>query len=305
MLIRTVLGDIPASELGITTCHEHLLWAIPEPYTDEDPDLGFDSIPAAVAELRHFRSAGGDALVEMTTAEIGRCPRELRQISLATHVHIIAATGHHKEKFSAEKLRDKSIDEITQRIIADIQTGTDDTDIRAGVINAVTSSTMATESEQRVIQAVGLAHTATGAPISTHTEADRFTIEQAQSLHAAGVPFERMLIGHLDRNLPRDMYFELADLGVYLGFDQIGKEQYWSDSERARVVRDLIRTGHVKQVLLSGDTARKSAWHVHNPRVKGIAHLLLCFVTTLRKAGVNENDIHTMLVENPARFLAF
>src|SRR5512133_3850488 len=104
MKIRTVLGDIPPSELGVTTCHEHLLWAVPEPYADEDPDLGFDSIPAAVAELRHFKTAGGGALVEMTTAEIGRCPTELQQISKAAGVHVISATGHHKEKFSATAL---------------------------------------------------------------------------------------------------------------------------------------------------------------------------------------------------------
>jgi phosphotriesterase-related protein len=305
MFVRTVLGDIPASELGTTTCHEHLLWAVPEPYADEDPDLGFDSLPAAVAELRHFKSAGGDALVEMTTAEIGRGPCELRQISLASHVHVIAATGHHKEKFSATSLGGKSVDEIAARIMADIHTGMEDTDIRAGVIKAATSTNAATESELRVIQAVGIAHTATGVPVSTHTEAGTFAIEQARLLHEAGVPFEKMLIGHLDRGLPRDTYYELADLGIYLGFDQIGKEKYWPDSERVRLIRELIGTGHVQQILLSGDTARKSAWHIHNSRVEGIAHLLRRFVPALRKAGVSEGDIHRMLVSNPARFLAF
>ena len=305
MLIRTVLGDIPASELGTTTCHEHLLWVVPEPYAEEDPDLGFDSIPAAVAELRHFKSAGGDALVEMTTSEIGRCPRELRQISIASGVHIIAATGHHKDIFSAASLKNKSVDEIAASIITDIQTGMNDTDIRAGVIKAGTSAGTATESERRVIDAVGKAHLVTGAPVSTHTEAGTFATEQARLLHAAGVPFEKMLIGHLDRGLPHETYHELAGMGVYLGFDQVGKEKYWADSERVNMIKDLIHAGHVRQILLSGDTTRKSAWHTHNPRVKGIAHLLLRFVPALQQANVSKNDIHTMLVENPARFLAF
>ncbi|CAG1009082.1 Phosphotriesterase homology protein [Anaerolineales bacterium] len=305
MKIRTILGDISPSELGVTTCHEHLLWSVPEPYVDEDPDLGFDSIPAAVAEARYFKSAGGNALVEMTTAEIGRCPVELRQIAEASGLHVIAATGHHKEKFSAAALAGKSVDEIANGIITDINLGMSGTDIKAGVIKAASSQNTATDSERRVIHAVGLAHEATGAPVSTHTEAGTFAIEQANLLNEAGVPFERMLIGHLDRRLPRETYLALARLGVHLGFDQIGKNKYWPDAERVSLIKDLIAAGHVNQILLSGDTARKSAWHVHNPRMNGLAHLLLNFVPAMREAGVNEKLIHTMLVENPARFLAF
>lgn len=305
MKIRTILGDISPAELGVTICHEHLIWSVPEPYLDEDPDLGFDSIPAAVAEARYFKSAGGSALVEMTTAEIGRCPVEMRQIAEASGLHVIAATGHHKEKFSASALAGKSIDEIADGIIADITSGMNGTNIKAGVIKAGTSQNTVTDSERRVIHAVGLAHKATGAPVSTHTEAGTFAIEQAKLLNEAGVPFERMLIGHLDRGLPRETYHALARLGVFLGFDQIGKNKYWLDSERVLLIKDLIAAGHVNQILLSGDTARKSAWHVHNPRTNGLAHLLLNFIPSLKETDVSEKHINAMLIENPARFLAF
>src|SRR5918993_1049765 len=113
MKIRTVLGDITPSELGITTCHEHLLWTVPEPYAGEDQDLGFDSVAAAIAELQYFKAAGGNTLVEMTTPEIGRAPLDLRQISETAQVHVIATTGHHKDKFSARALNGKSMEEIT------------------------------------------------------------------------------------------------------------------------------------------------------------------------------------------------
>jgi 5-phospho-D-xylono-1,4-lactonase len=305
MKIRTILGDISPAELGVTTCHEHLLWSVPEPYADEDPDLGFDSIPAAVAEARYFKSAGGSALVEMTTAEIGRCPVELRQIAEASGLHVITATGHHKEKFSGTALAGKSVNEIADGIITDITSGMNGTNIKAGVIKAASSLNTATDSERKVIHAVGLAHKATGTPVSTHSEAGTFAIEQAKLLNETGVPFERMLIGHLDRGLPRETYLALAHLGVYLGFDQIGKNKYWPDAERVSLIKNLIAAGHANQILLSGDTARKSAWHVHNPRTNGLAHLLLNFVPSLKEAGVSEKHIHIMLVENPARFLAF
>lgn len=305
MKIRTVLGDIAPSALGITTSHEHLLWTVPGPDAEEDPDLGFDSIPAAVAELQHYKTAGGNALVEMTTAEIGRAPRDLCQVSSTTQVHIIATTGHHKSKFSAQALEGKSVQEIAAGIISDIEEGMNGTDVKAGVIKAATSKDVATEIERRVIEAVGSAHQATGAPVSTHTEAGTFALEQSQLLLQAGVPAQRLLIGHLDRNLPRETYFTLASLGVYLGFDQIGKAKYWADAERVALIKELINAGFVRQIMLSGDTARKSTWHTYDPRVNGIAHLLLDFVPLLRQADISETDTHTLLVENPATFLAF
>lgn len=305
MAVQTVLGLVPAHELGITACHEHVLWHPPDAMALEDSDLGLDSIPAAVAELRYFKSLGGSAVVEMTTAEIGRAPLELSQISQATGVHIITVTGHHKDKFSAASLGNQSVDEIAERMIREITIGIGNTGIRAGVIKAATSLHQATEVEKRVIQAAGLAHQKTGAPVSTHTEAGTFALEQADMLLGAGVTAEKLLIGHLDRNLPRQVYFQLAKRGVWLGFDQIGKEQYWQDEQRALLIRDLIAAGHLNQILLSGDRARKSSWKVHNPQSLGLGHLLLDFIPRLKSLGIDDTSIHTLLVENPARFLDF
>ena len=235
MIIRTVLGDIHPQDLGVCTCHEHLLWIVPEPYADEDLDLGFDSIPAAVAEMRHFKGKGGHALVEMTTLEIGRAPKDLRQIALASEVNIIATTGHHKDKFSAAALNGLSLQTITDRIIQDVMTGMDDTNIRAEIIKAATSKNEATETEKLVIRAVGMAHQTTGAPVATHTEGGTFAVEQAQFLIEAGVDPHHLLIGHVDRNQPLAVYTELAEMGVYLGFDQIGKEKYWPDAKRVKL----------------------------------------------------------------------
>ena len=305
MKIRTVNGDIAPKQLGITSCHEHLIWKVPEPYQDEDPDLGFNAIQAAITETEYFKAAGGNTLVEMTTEEIGRSPAELQQISVTTGVHIIAATGHHKHKFSHTTLQNQTKEQIISTILKDINTGIDTTNIRAGVIKAATSLNKAYESELKTIRAVGIAHHMCNAPVSTHTEAGSFAIEQAEHLIAAGVNPEKLLIGHLDRNLPMDTYLSLAKMGVYLGFDQIGKEKYWPDSERIKVIQYLIKKGYTQKILLSCDTARKSKWHTYNPSANGPAYLLLDFVTSMRAQEINETDIETMLIHNPSQFFAF
>ncbi|MBI9049835.1 MAG: hypothetical protein JEZ00_10470 [Anaerolineaceae bacterium] len=303
MKIRTVLGDIDANTLGISTCHEHLIWQVPNaPHAD--PDLGFDSIPAAVAEMRYFKQAGGQALVEMTTSEIGRAPLDLQQISQATEIHVIAASGHHKDKFSASALQGQSVDEIAEGIFNDITYGMDGTNIRAGIIKAASSNNEITEMEQRIITAAAIAHRETGAPVSTHTEGGTFAVEQATMLVQNSIAPEKILIGHLDRNLPMETYIKLANLGVYLGFDQIGKEKYWPDQERVSLISEMIKAGFGNRILLSCDCARKSSWHTHNPRVKGPSYLLMKFVPMLRQANITENYIQQLLLENPARFLA-
>ncbi len=71
------------------------------------------------------------------------------------------------------------------------------------------------------------------------------------------------------------------------------------------LVKTLVDAGCAAQILLSGDTARKSVWHTHNPRTEGIAHILTKFIPALKQAGISETVIQLMLVDNPARFLAF
>ncbi|MEW6648743.1 MAG: amidohydrolase family protein [Chloroflexota bacterium] len=305
MPVQTVLGPIAAAELGVTACHEHVLWNLPDHLAGEDTDLGLDSIPAAVAELRYFKSAGGNSLVEMTTPEIGRSPQELKQVSLATGIHIITITGHHKEKFSAAALTGQSVEQIASRMVTEICEGIEGSPIKAGAIKVATSLNHASESEQRVIQAAALAHAETGAPVTTHTEAGTFAIQQADMLLAAGIAPDKILIGHVDRNQPHEMYFELAARGVFLGFDQIGKEKYWPDSQRALLIRALIDAGHERQILLSSDLARKSSWKVHNPQTLGLGHVLLVFIPLLMEHGLSNEQIHALLVDNPARFLDF
>lgn len=303
-MVRTVRGDVLPGALGRTYMHEHLLWTPPAPFAKQDPDMGLDSVDAALREVAAFRLAGGSALVEMTTPELERDPAALRAISEQTGVHVIATTGYNKGKFSDPAVADLSIDDVAAMIIRDVQEGMDGTDIRAGLIKASTSRDHATDGERKVIAAAGIAHRATGAPVSTHTEAGTFALEQVELLRAAGVPPERMLIGHLDRNLDPDLHLALAGMGVYLGFDQIAKEKYAPDRDRIAMIARLVEAGHGGQIMLSGDMARKSNWPStgfgHGP---GLTYILWRFVPWMLKSGVPREAVEQMLVDNPARFL--
>lgn len=301
-VIQTVLGPIAPEQLGVTYSHDHLLFCPPAPYAEQDPDLRLDDVDAAIRELGFFKAAGGQALVEMTTVEMGRSPAGLKAISQATGVHIIAATGYNKAKFSEPFVANRSVEEIAAEMVRDLTEGMDGTDIRAGVIKASTSQDQITAGEEKVIQAAAQAHLRTGAPVSTHTEAGTCALGQIERLRAAGVEPPSIIIGHLDRKLEWDYHLTIAQTGVYVGYDQVSKEKYWPDAERITFIKRLIEAGHGGQILLSGDWARKSYWPSYGfGNGPGLTYILWRLVPWMLEEGISRQAVEDMLVNNPAR----
>lgn len=301
-MIQTVLGQIQSVNLGTTYSHDHLLFRPPAPFDAQDPDLRLDSQEAAVQELQYFRQAGGRALVEMTTTEMGRDPLGLRAVSQATGVHIIAATGYNKSKFSESRVANKSIEEIFTDEVQDLLHGMDGTEVRAGLIKASSSQDAITPSEKKVFSAAILAHKKTGAPISTHTEGGNLALVQAAFLLDGGVSPEHIIIGHVDRKLEWDYLLALAETGVFIGFDQISKEKYYPDKVRIQFIQRLVEAGHGHQILLSGDLARKSYWPSYGFGFgPGLTYILWRFVPWMLESGIERAAVEDMLIHNPAR----
>jgi len=302
-IVRTVLGDIPPEALGLCLPHEHLYGWPPAPFATED--LTLDSEDAAIRELERFRTAGGGALVEMTTPDYNRDAAALERIARASGVHIIAATGYNKEKFSAPFLQEATVEELAARFAAEVTRGMDGTSCRAGLIKASSTLNEISLLAEKLFRAAAQAHHITGAPISTHTEKGTMALEQVALLTGEGVEPSRIIIGHIDLRLEWDFVLALARTGVFIGFDQISKAQYAPDSRRAEFVARLVAEGHGGQLLLSGDLARRSYWHSYGLGGAGFTHIPRVFAPMLRESGLAEETVRGLLVDNPARALAF
>lgn len=302
--IRTVTGDIEPSALGITLLHEHLLTMPPATVKDRDLELSNEAV--MTMELAHFFSAGGRAVVEMSPTDYGRNPLGLKRLSEATGVHIVAITGWIKEALYTTWSAGRGEQELADEIIADIESGMNGTSIRAGVIKAGSSKNTITAEEEKVFRAAAIAYRETGALVSTHTEAGTIGLEQGNLLISCGVPAERILIGHCDRNLDWDYHLALAKLGVTLGYDQIGKEKYYPDSERVAFIKRLVEHGFGGQIALSGDLARQSYFPGYGGwKGPGFTYILWRFAPWLHEEGVDTAVIDHMLVDTPRRLLAF
>ncbi len=298
--IRTVLGDIAASVLGVCYPHEHLLTA--PPAAAGDPDFTMDSERAAIEELGSFRAAGGRAVIEMSPRDYGRNVAGLRRVSQASGVHVLCTTGWHKAKFSEAWVDERTIDDIAAEMVREIEQGIDGTTVRAGLIKAASSLDTITLSEERVFRAAARAQRATGVVISTHTEAGTMGLEQVALLQSEGVDPSRIVIGHIDRRMDLAYQRDLLRTGVTIIYDQLSKEKYYPDALRVEFIRTLVAEGFGKQIMLSGDLARRSYWPSYGGwGGPGLTYILWRFVPWLREAGVDDAALDDILVHTPAR----
>lgn len=295
--VMTALGPIAPGALGLTLHHEHVI-AKPMDVGGKDPDLLLDSVDAAIAELEDAFFLGLRGIVDMTPADYGRDPEAILWVAQRVPVHVIVVTGHHKHLHAAPWVGEQSVAEITAWNIDEVRDGIGGTSLRAGVIKAGTSLNEITAVEERVLRAAARAHLATGAPISTHTDKGTMALEQIAILREEGVAPERVIIGHLDFALEVDYLLRVLDTGAFVSFDQISKTKYAPDEARAAMLSTLAARGHLKQLLISGDLARKSYWLAYEGG-PGFRYLIESFPVMLMEAGLSAADVRTILIDNP------
>jgi len=96
--VHTVLGAVPADELGVVAVYETLLSVLPGAQYAYDIDIDRAAVFHALAEkLRAFKAAGGGTVVDAGGMFAGRDVRLYEALSRATGVHIVASSGQMEE----------------------------------------------------------------------------------------------------------------------------------------------------------------------------------------------------------------
>lgn len=299
--IRTVLGDIDAKDLGFTYSHEHL-WCCPPP-SQKDRDLELTDYEASLNELLRFKKAGGHAIVDASTLDYGRDANKLKQMAEASGVHVIGVTGFNKHIYFPDWVAEESIEQITQRLVHDVTEGMDGSPARAGILKAGSWYQLIHPLEEKVTRAVARAQLQTDAPVWIHTEAGTMGLEMLDILEEEGVDLTKVAVGHSDRNADPYYHLKLAERGAYVQFDGPGKIKYYPDSTRVDLIKNLLEKGHRERLLISGDMGRQSYLHAYGGG-PGFEYIIQKFIPRLLDEGLTQEDIQTIFVENPARWLA-
>jgi predicted metal-dependent phosphotriesterase family hydrolase len=311
--VRTVLGDIDPGLLGFTHSHEHL-FVFPTKGVELAPKLIIDDYDKTLAELTAFREAGGAAVVDVQPFGAGRHPELLARVSEQTGVRVVAATGLHRSLYYPKDfwMYRAGTDELAALFVSEILEGMYAYDpvepfarrsgARAGVIKVGTDAEGLTPHYRKVFAAAARAHRETGAPIMTHAELSTWGREQAEFLLEHGVDAAGVIISHMDRVVNLGRSLELARIGVYLEYDTIARYRYHSDEEELELIRGMIEAGFAERILLGMDVTRERLPAYGGSF--GLTYLAGTFLPRLLEAGVGQEAIEAMMVDNPARALA-
>ncbi len=343
MKIQTVTGEISKENLGIVTPHEHIFIDLSvfykrreikgfdnredvkvtidklgvlnrDPYALKD-NLIIDNFEQQVEEINRFKNAGGTTIVDATTIGIGRDPQALKKIAVETGLNIIAGAGYYVGSAHPESLAKMTVDEIAEKIICEITTGIDNTNIRAGVIGEIGISEVFNDSERKVLKASAKAQLKTGLGILVHINPWTTNgLEATEILISEGVQPDRICVCHVDVEYNKEYLNELLKMGVYIEFDNFGKEYYVdkearrkgyglfiSDRERIDIIRNIISDGFLENILISCDVCLKTLLRAFGGW--GYDHVLLNVVPMMEEAGITKEQIDFMLRINPANFL--
>lgn len=302
--VQTIRGDVKPEELGITYTHEHLVCFPPPVAMNDSPDYELPDYRKAIQELELFYAAGGRTLVEGTAIDYGRDVESLVRIAERTPVHIVFTTGFNKGRFYPEWVIQADVGELADLMVRELTEGVAPFGVKPGVIKCGSWYNVITPQEEKVTRAVARAHKRTGAPIWVHTEAGTMGLEQLDILEEEGADLTKVCIGHSDRNADLWYHKKIAERGAYVGYDGPSKVKYYPDSVRLELILGMLEAGYEKQLLISGDMGRKSYLKAYGGG-PGFEYILKKFIPRLRESGVTEEQIQTIWVTNPARWLAF
>lgn len=284
---------------GYTLMHEHT--TIDLSGVKNDPDCRLDCFDETLAEYRRLYACGVRTIVDVTNDGMGRDPAYVSAIEQASGIRIVQSTGFYKEPFLPPRVFTQTVDELADWMISEIANGIPGGP-KAGMIGEIgTGKNSITVTEQKVFDAAVKAAKATGAPIYTHTTLGTYALEQAAFFAASGLPLDRIVLGHIDLCGDLACIRKLLDTGICIGFDTIGKNNYFPDEKRVEFLLALEAEGRLGQIVLSEDLTRKS--HLAFKGGIGYCYLFETFLPMLRAAGLRQESLDTMLIRNPARIL--
>ena len=316
--IETATGPIDSALLGRVLMHEHVFIISPEMQHNVPEDWGDEEarLADAATRLQELKAAGIDAILDPTALGLGRYIPRIGVLAKRIDLKILVATGlytfnelPHYWGRRGPGTGPNGSDPMVDLFVRDIVEGIAGTGIKAAVIKCATDRPGVTPGVERVLRACAQAHRATGAPITTHTNAAlKRGLEQQAIFQSEGVDLTHVVIGHCGDSDDLGYLEELIANGSILGMDRFGIDGYLPTAQRVAVVAELCKRGYADRMVLSHDASCYLDWipgeippstmpHWH------YLHISRDVLPALREAGVTEAQIDTMLVDTPKRFL--
>jgi phosphotriesterase-related protein len=254
-IVNTVLGPVPADQLGVVAVHEALLSIVPGAEHGYDVPIDRADIFETLArKLGDFSALGGGTIVDSTGMFHGRDVKLYEALSRSTGIHIVASTGMGPEEmlggyfltpqtnpptpWPAEKFAELFTREITDGMVVPRveRRGA------AGLVTTTTTREGTTATDESLLRGAARAALTTGVPVSIRYGKD--AIRDLEIVLSENLPADRVLVGGLDR---ADAVAASAALEVARPRERRQGRRRSRDGQRPRGPRRPTRTGGARR----------------------------------------------------------
>ena len=307
-VILTVNGPVPASEMGITLSHEHVLvdfiGADSTGYQRWDRQEVIEKVVPYLDEIRKYKVS---TLIECTPAYLGRDPWILKELSRRTGMNLLTNTGYygaHDNLYIPEHFYGKNAEEIAQIWVQEFEQGIEGSGVRPGFIKiAVGESDSLSAVHAKIITAAALAHKQTGLVIASHTGPDGPAFAQLRVLQSQGVDPSSFIWVHAQRGT-LEGNIRAAGMGTWISLDNVNTGRpSGSDYDiqwYALRILELKKAGYLDHVLISHDAGWYDPDQEDGGPFRGFTGIFTGLIPALQREGFSSEDIDQLLKINPA-----
>lgn len=303
-IIMTVNGPIPASRMGFTLAHEHVMVDfIGASQTGKHRYNAEEVIKTATPFLKAAQQNGCATFVDCTPAYVGRDAEILQRLSKSTGLHIITTTGYYgarKELYYPKHVFEETAEQIAARWIAEFKNGIDGTAIKPGLIKCGVDAGPLTAAQRKTIEAAAITHLSTGLTIGVHTGNGKAAMEEMEIIQSKGVAPAAWIWIHAQSEKDDSFHINAAKKGAWLSFDAVNP----TDIDRyVQWAKKMKQEKLLHRVLFSQD----SGWyHVGEPnggKFQNYNCIFEKFLPALKQNGFTQDEIDLLFIKNPANAL--
>jgi len=305
--VITVLGEIPASEMGITLTHEHVLvdFAMIDSITPNryNKDSVIMKVLPYFEELKPFKVA---TFVDCTPEFMGKDPQLLAELSRKTGINILTNTGWYaadNQRHIPHEINDMSAEDIAKIWIEEAKNGIGNTGIKPGFIKIGINDSQLTEADKKLVAAACLTHLETGLTIMSHTGRASAALAQLQILKQYGVDPSAFIWAHANVETTKENTLAISQMGCWVAFDGI-HDNMVAISWYEKLLQFMKSTRQLNHVLLSHDAGWYQPGKPQGGDFRPYTTLFNTLIPYIMHEGFTKEEVDQIIVKNPAEAFA-
>jgi predicted metal-dependent phosphotriesterase family hydrolase len=308
MFVQTVLGPVPASKLGVTLVHEHVMCDfIGAEQTNRNRWEVETVVKRMLPVLRQLKERGVTGFIDCTPAYIGRDPRVLKQLAQETGLHIVTNTGYYggaDDKFVPKYAYGATPDQLADLWVAEFVGGIEGTGVKPGFMKIGIdeikgSSDRLSPIDEKLVRASARASRRSDLSVTCHTGGGPAGLAATKIFIEERADPGRFIVAHSDgHGLPINR--AVAAMGAWVSFDGIGRQPIESHLKLVHAMTER----HANRLLLSQDSGWYWVGQQNGGEIRNFNYMSDVFLPALRSSGISEATIRRLTVENPANAFA-